>query len=176
MADTDGDGTADGKEVEKGFDPTDPSDNGGLLLCEDGSAKDSDQDGLLDCWEEKGFPPDNPVIDLPGMGARSDRKDIFVFVDWLKESFDEVAATSGGTETDCDEHRLEGPNQSICFYQHTHKPRREAMDMVIQAFAQKDDSQKKRLHYICTTVRGLKKLDQTESSLSGRIGRSRSTR
>lgn len=48
---------------------------------------DSDGDGLLDDWEEKGFDfnHDGTVdVDLPAMGANKNHKDVFVYVDWLE--------------------------------------------------------------------------------------------
>lgn len=43
---------------------------------------DRDHDGLLDAWEEEGISLDGGgFIDLPGMGADPDRKDIFVEID-----------------------------------------------------------------------------------------------
>ncbi|MEW5870826.1 MAG: hypothetical protein AB1894_16250 [Chloroflexota bacterium] len=47
---------------------------------------DTDGDGLLDNWEEFGLDTDgdgNVDVDLPGMGARLDHKDLFVEVDWM---------------------------------------------------------------------------------------------
>lgn len=47
---------------------------------------DSDQDGLLDTWEQSGYNPDgdeNIDIDLPALGADPMHKDVFVEVDWM---------------------------------------------------------------------------------------------
>ncbi len=56
---------------------------------------DRDGDGLLDDWEENGIDIDgeDPIdIDLPGMGADPDRKDLFVEVDVMEGvAFDEAA-------------------------------------------------------------------------------------
>lgn len=51
--------------------------------------QDTDGDGLLDDWEENGYDFDEdgtPDVDLPEMGAKKDRKDIFVHVDWIEKS------------------------------------------------------------------------------------------
>lgn len=47
---------------------------------------DRDGDGLLDSWEENGidFPASGRRIDLPGMGADPDHKDIFVELDIME--------------------------------------------------------------------------------------------
>lgn len=47
---------------------------------------DTDGDGLVDHWEEKGIDMDGDGLidlDLPAMGATSLRKDIFIEIDWL---------------------------------------------------------------------------------------------
>jgi uncharacterized repeat protein (TIGR01451 family) len=47
---------------------------------------DSDGDGLLDTWETIGFDADGDGsvdIDLPGMGARANHKDLFLEFDWM---------------------------------------------------------------------------------------------
>jgi uncharacterized repeat protein (TIGR01451 family) len=47
---------------------------------------DSDGDGLLDTWETAGFDADgdgNIDIDLPGMGADPNHKDLFLEFDWM---------------------------------------------------------------------------------------------
>jgi uncharacterized repeat protein (TIGR01451 family) len=70
---------------------------------------DSDGDGLLDAWEKNGYDADGdgiPEVDLPAMGARSDRKDLFLEIDYLN--------APGG---------------------HTHGPVQAAVQTVVQAFA-----------------------------------------
>ena len=76
---------------------------GGLDLLGTGTASfnfvfdlgDRDGDGLLDSWEEEGIDFDGmapPDIDLPGMGADPDVKDLFVEVDIMQGvDFDEFA-------------------------------------------------------------------------------------
>jgi len=71
---------------------------------------DTDGDGLPDIWEENGFDydgDDTPDVDLPGMGALKDHKDIFVYIDWLGEGF----------------------------LGHDHKPDQKSIDAVVDAFA-----------------------------------------
>lgn len=71
--------------------------------------KDSDEDGLPDSWEKNGIyiDDDNIVdLDLPGLGARWDHKDIFVEIDYM--------GSSGG---------------------HNHKPLDGAIEDVKRAFA-----------------------------------------
>jgi hypothetical protein len=69
---------------------------------------DSDDDGLLDVWEQFGADIDNDGIvdvDLPALGASPLRKDVFVEADYL------VAAT------------------------HTHSPDKDAIERVVRSFA-----------------------------------------
>ncbi len=49
------------------------------------SAADTDGDGLPDAWEKNGYTdPDNmKFVDLPGMGAKFDHKDLFVEIDYM---------------------------------------------------------------------------------------------
>src|SRR5262245_28982179 len=70
------------------------------------SAADTDGDGLPDAWEKHGYtdPETNKFVDLPGMGAKYDHKDVFVEVDYM------VAGD------------------------HTHKPLKKAIDGVVKAF------------------------------------------
>ncbi|MEQ9095124.1 MAG: GC-type dockerin domain-anchored protein [Phycisphaerales bacterium] len=59
---------------------------------------DSDGDGLLDCWETDGMDVDgdsNVDLDLPAMGARVDRKDIFVEVDAMVDRAPTLAELQG---------------------------------------------------------------------------------
>lgn len=71
--------------------------------------KDSDGDGLLDDWETNGVVVDGVFIDLPGMGANPNHKDLFVELDWragfppqraeilkLKEAFAAAPVDAGG--------------------------------------------------------------------------------
>lgn len=51
--------------------------------------KDSDEDGLPDSWEKNGiFIDDDNIVDLdlPGLGARWDHKDIFIEIDYMDSS------------------------------------------------------------------------------------------
>lgn len=80
-----------------------PEGGGGLDLLGTGTASvnfsldfgDRDGDGLLNVWEEEGIDIDNdgtPEIDLPGMGANPDKKDLFVEVDVMAGvAFDQQA-------------------------------------------------------------------------------------
>jgi hypothetical protein len=56
---------------------------------------DRDRDGLVDVWEKEGIDVDGdgqPEIDLPGMGANPDKKDLFVEVDVMNNvNFDQDA-------------------------------------------------------------------------------------
>lgn len=73
---------------------------------------DSDGDSIPDDVEENGYDYNRDGIidvDLPGMGAKKDHKDIFVYVDWLE--------TSSGIN------------------KHSHKPGADAINKVKQAFA-----------------------------------------
>ena len=74
---------------------------------------DLDGDGLYDLWEENGIDAnfDGVIdVDLPGFGARSDHKDLFVEIDWrpgqqpsrnnilaLKAAFAAAPVDAGGT-------------------------------------------------------------------------------
>ncbi len=61
---------------------------------------DSDGDGLLDCWETNGIDINADGIidlDLPAMGARVDRKDIFVEVDAMVGRAPTLAELQGVT-------------------------------------------------------------------------------
>jgi len=69
---------------------------------------DSDDDGLLDVWEKFGVDTDNDGVidlDLPALGASPLRKDVFVEADYLNST------------------------------DHSHQPRREALDRVVASFA-----------------------------------------
>ena len=86
--------------------------------------KDEDQDGIPDSWEENGVCEDENGnlracrsgetrdIDLPAMGANKNHKDIFVEIDYM------VKAGQDG---------------------HTHKPKDEALQKVIDAFKDAPD-------------------------------------
>lgn len=58
------------------------------------SAADSDGDGLPDKWEDEGFtiPRDNGqaplALDLPRWGARADRKDLFLQLNWMPSEWE----------------------------------------------------------------------------------------
>ena len=70
---------------------------------------DSDGDGLLDAWEKNGYDADGdgtPDVNLPAMGAKPNRKDLFLEIDYLN--------VPGG---------------------HTHAPSQAAVQTVVQAFA-----------------------------------------
>lgn len=80
------------------------------LNCRPGADADSDGDALLDDWERNGidFNRDGTVdLDLPAMGADPRHKDIFVEIDYM------VLAGVGG---------------------HTHRPKMEALQTVIDSF------------------------------------------
>jgi PKD repeat protein len=81
----------------------------GSKTCQ--SMADTDGDGLLDGWELCGY----NGVDLPAMGANPLKKDIFVEIDYMVD-------------------------QGICLFGHcafgyTHKPKPEAIEKVVQAFA-----------------------------------------
>jgi len=55
----------------------------GVRVCWDIQVgPDSDGDGLFDAWETAGIDTDAGHLDLPGMGANPNHKDIFVELDW----------------------------------------------------------------------------------------------
>lgn len=69
---------------------------------------DSDGDGLLNAWETNGYDDDGDGsidVDLPAMGARPDRKDLFLELDYMNAA------------------------------NHTHAPTQNAIRAVVQAFA-----------------------------------------
>ena len=69
---------------------------------------DSDGDGLLNAWESNGYDDDGDGtidVNLPAMGARPDRKDLFLELDYMNAS------------------------------DHTHAPTQNAIRTVVQAFA-----------------------------------------
>ncbi len=87
--------------------------------CSPGAFVDSDGDALLDDWETNGIDIDNDGtvdLDLPAMGADPNHKDIFVEIDYMND-----------------------PGFCLpiigCFGNHSHKPRSEALQLVIEAFA-----------------------------------------
>jgi hypothetical protein len=85
-------------DIENGGDPLVTVDTGvgddrlyGICLFgeETSALRDSDEDGLLDVWEEQGFDYDGDGtvdVNLPGMGAKRNHKDLFVYADWLEAS------------------------------------------------------------------------------------------
>lgn len=76
---------------------------------------DLDGDGLYDIWEVKGYDAngDGTIdVDLPGMGADPNHKDLFVEVDYMVEK---VCANN------------------ICF-EHSHRPNPDAIAIVVRAF------------------------------------------
>ena len=78
---------------------------------------DSDGDGLWDDWERFGADTDGDNVvdlDLPGLGADPNRKDVFVEIDWMD------CAVAGG---DC----VAGDN-------HNHRPKAAAVTAAINAF------------------------------------------
>jgi probable HAF family extracellular repeat protein len=81
---------------------------------------DTDGDGLCDNWEKYGYtdPKTGAFVNLPAMGADPMHKDIFVQADYMVNS----------TVSICD-------SDFICDYAHSHKPNPDAMNMVINAFA-----------------------------------------
>jgi hypothetical protein len=71
------------------------------------TAKDTDGDGLVDAWERDGYDHDGDGtvdVDLPAMGAKVRKKDIFLEIDYME--------TAG----------------------HTHKPKNSAIPLVVNAF------------------------------------------
>ncbi len=96
--------------------------------------RDSDHDGLLDIWENQGlhrntqvFPatfgtcaqyPSEPCVNLPKMGASSNRRDIFIQIDWMNGTGDGTGGIDGkGT--------------------HDHMPQLAALSTVATVFANK---------------------------------------
>ena len=59
------------------------TEGGGTRVCwQIDVGQDSDGDGLLDDWEINGVTIDGVFIDLPGMGANPNHKDVFIELDW----------------------------------------------------------------------------------------------
>ena len=80
------------------------------VACEAGADTDTDRDSLLNKWETDGIDFDNDGtvdLDLPAMGADPNHKDIFVEIDYM------VLAGAAG---------------------HTHKPKSDALQTVINSF------------------------------------------
>lgn len=75
-----------------------------------GCINDVDCDGLLDSWEISGFDFDcdeTPDVDLPGLGAQHDRRDLFVRVDWLEETGDEAGISAHSHEPKIDGRQMQ---------------------------------------------------------------------
>lgn len=98
---------------------------GGLPGCfpdlEDSQCQDSDQDTIPDFFENNAFDPtlfddDNTLLDLTGFGAHHQRKDIFVEIDCVESD-----GNSNGVYTDA--------------VDHSHCPVQNAIEQVVQAFA-----------------------------------------
>jgi hypothetical protein len=78
------------------------------------TVQDTDEDGLLDLWEEPAGFTDlatGTPVNLFAMGARKDYKDLFVEIDHMVETANDQHGTA-----------------------HSHRPRKEALDMVGDAF------------------------------------------
>ncbi|QPV64684.1 PKD domain-containing protein [Halosimplex litoreum] len=78
---------------------------------------DDDDDALCDNWEDEGIDVDGdgqPDLDLPGMGADREHKDVLVEVDYMD-------CGAGGSES--------------CSTPHDHEPTAESLDRVEAAFA-----------------------------------------
>jgi hypothetical protein len=88
--------------------------------CGQGAQEDMDGDGLLDLWETQGLTVTvgeaEVFVDLPGMGADPERKDVFVETDYMVE-----------------------PGLCLpwlgCFFGHNHQPKPEAINLIVEAFA-----------------------------------------
>ncbi len=79
---------------------------------------DTDGDGLWDDWEQLGVDTTGDGVidlDLPALGANPQRKDLFIEVDWMDCTVEGSDCGAGDT--------------------HNHQPRQDAIDAVIQAFA-----------------------------------------
>jgi beta-lactam-binding protein with PASTA domain len=82
---------------------------------------DSDGDGLCDDWEKNGYtdPKTGQFIDLPHMGADPKHKDIFVQADYMVDSNPNLC----------------NANYICDSFGHSHKPNPDAINMLINAFA-----------------------------------------
>ncbi len=82
--------------------------------------EDTDGDGLLDTWETLGltvtFANNSVFVDLPAMGATPQKKDIFVEIDYMVEQG--ICLPLIG-----------------CYFGHSHKPKPEATNKIVQSFA-----------------------------------------
>ncbi|MBI5228120.1 thrombospondin type 3 repeat-containing protein [Candidatus Micrarchaeota archaeon] len=86
-------------------------DLGELQFGTDPNNPDSDGDGLLDGWEALGVLKNGQsVLDLPSMGADPLKKDLFLEIDWMENTT------------------------------HSHKPEDEALQVVVNSFANKNIS------------------------------------
>jgi uncharacterized protein YegL len=95
----------------------------GLELNVATCAADSDGDGLFDEWETKGYDADGDGtvdVDLPAMGARPDRRDLFLQVNWMAPDGAEPCFLGFFCRSSAD-----GP----------HPPDPDALRRVVQAFA-----------------------------------------
>ena len=75
------------------------------------NVQDSDNDGLLDVWETKGLHrntavspatfggcsdyPSEPCVNLPGMGANPNKRDVFIQMDWMHGTGDGTGGIDG---------------------------------------------------------------------------------
>lgn len=86
----------------------------GTSLCDDMS--DDDGDGLPNGWEVCGYHhPGGGFVDLPAMGADPNHKDLFVEIDYMRESGECVPFVG-------------------CVFGHDHQPSLAAFDQMIEAF------------------------------------------
>lgn len=112
-----GDNTTGQLGTNPGWTPADVSGLAGIT-CDPQDTTDTDGDGLLDTWEVCGYDANlDGVVDvnLPALGARPFHKDIFVEIDYM---VDPGLCTFLG-----------------CVFGHSHRPKPEAIAIVVQSFA-----------------------------------------
>lgn len=101
-------------------DQSDSDEDGVGDACDFATVDDTDGDGLYDVWETEGVDINADGIidlDLPAMGADPFRKDIFIEVDYMRldqSCLDNVCSPAGS---------------------HTHRPKHQALEKIIEAFA-----------------------------------------
>lgn len=111
-------------------------------------AKDSDGDGLCDDWEQNGMDENNDGtidLNLPGMGADKDKKDIFVEIDYMDCGQKGCASEDGAGLGTCGDgidntgdtkiDLADADCNAVGADTHHHRPVQAAINNVVNAFA-----------------------------------------